>query len=246
MTRRARTRLFLAGGGGLAALLGWAISGLPAFGDYPGPYGLVLNRVELGQRHATNVIAAIVFDYRGFDTMGEEFILFTAVAGVALLLRQVREEDAKRVRVEVRSDAVRALGLAFVPVGVLLALFVITFGYITPGGGFQGGAALALALVLVYLAADHASYRKLTPTPVVDFFEGFGAGAFVALGLGTLVAGLAYQENFLPLGTIGLLTSAGSIGLLNVATAIEVTAAFLLLFAEFLEEVMVEHRGGKQ
>ena len=169
-------------------------------------------------------------------------MLFAAVAGVALILREAREEEAKRVVDAVRSEPVRAVGLAAVPLVVLLGLYVVAFGYLTPGGGFQGGVVVALGLLLVYLAADHRSYRTLTPTHVVDVFEGGGAAAFVALALGALAGGLAFQENFLPLGKIGLLTSGGSIPLLNWATAIEVTAAFTLLFGEFLEEVMVRRR----
>ena len=242
MSARTRLGLFLVAGAGLAALLGWGVAGLPAFGDYHGPYGLVLNQVALGERHTTNVFAAVVFDYRGFDTLGEELMLFAAVAGVALILREAREEEAKQVVDAVQSEPVRAVGLAAVPFVVLVGLYVVAFGYLTPGGGFQGGAVVALGLLLVYVAAEHRAYRRLTPAAVVDVFEGGGAAAFVALALGALAGGLAFQENFLPLGKIGALTSGGSIPLLNWATAIEVTAAFLLLFAEFLEEVMVERR----
>jgi multicomponent Na+:H+ antiporter subunit B len=242
VSARTRLALFLVAGAGLAALLGWGVAGLPAFGDYHGPYGLVLNQVALGERHTTNVVAAVVFDYRGFDTLGEELMLFAAVAGVALILREAREEEAKQVVDAVRSEPVRAVGLAAVPLVVLLGLYVVAFGYLTPGGGFQGGVVVALGLLLVYLAADHRSYQTLTPTRIVDVFEGGGAAVFVALALGALAGGLAFQENFLPLGKIGLLTSSGSIPLLNWATGIEVTAAFTLLFGEFLEEVMVRRR----
>jgi len=42
-----------------------------------------------------NVVASVVFDYRGFDTLGEATILFTAVTGVLLLLRaSKRKEEA--------------------------------------------------------------------------------------------------------------------------------------------------------
>jgi len=43
-----------------------------------------------------NVVASVVFDYRGFDTLGEATILFTAVMGVLLLLRtrKRREESS--------------------------------------------------------------------------------------------------------------------------------------------------------
>ena len=34
-----------------------------------------------------NVVTAILFDYRGFDTLGEATVLFTAVIGVAVLFR---------------------------------------------------------------------------------------------------------------------------------------------------------------
>jgi multisubunit Na+/H+ antiporter MnhB subunit len=36
---------------------------------------------------SNNVVAAVLFDYRGLDTLGEATILFTAVTGVLLLLR---------------------------------------------------------------------------------------------------------------------------------------------------------------
>jgi len=39
---------------------------------------------------ANNVVTAIVFDYRGYDTLGEATVLFVAVVGVALILRRVK------------------------------------------------------------------------------------------------------------------------------------------------------------
>ncbi|MGC9529347.1 MAG: hydrogen gas-evolving membrane-bound hydrogenase subunit E [Candidatus Bipolaricaulaceae bacterium] len=37
-----------------------------------------------------NVVTSVVFDYRGFDTLGEATVLFCAVVGVALMLRKVK------------------------------------------------------------------------------------------------------------------------------------------------------------
>ena len=37
---------------------------------------------------ANNAVTAVVFDYRGFDTLGEATILFTAVTGVVMLFRR--------------------------------------------------------------------------------------------------------------------------------------------------------------
>jgi multisubunit Na+/H+ antiporter MnhB subunit len=44
---------------------------------------------------SNNVVASVVFDYRGFDTLGEATILFTAVTGVLLLLRTVKRKEEK-------------------------------------------------------------------------------------------------------------------------------------------------------
>jgi multisubunit Na+/H+ antiporter MnhB subunit len=40
---------------------------------------------------ANNGVTAVVFDYRGFDTLGEATILFTAVAGVMLVFRRLKK-----------------------------------------------------------------------------------------------------------------------------------------------------------
>jgi multisubunit Na+/H+ antiporter MnhB subunit len=40
---------------------------------------------------ADNGVTAVVFDYRGFDTLGEATVLFTAVAGVILLFRRLKK-----------------------------------------------------------------------------------------------------------------------------------------------------------
>ena len=40
-----------------------------------------------GTVNANNVVTAIVFDYRGFDTLGEATVLFAAVSGVLMAIR---------------------------------------------------------------------------------------------------------------------------------------------------------------
>ena len=50
---------------------------------------------NLAKSHAVNDVTSIVFDFRGYDTMGEAFILITAVAGstVILFTKQSRKEE---------------------------------------------------------------------------------------------------------------------------------------------------------
>ena len=42
---------------------------------------------------ALNIVAAVLYSYRSFDTLGEAFVLFTAAIGVIILLREVKEGD---------------------------------------------------------------------------------------------------------------------------------------------------------
>ena len=47
---------------------------------------------NLAESHAVNDVTSIVFDFRGYDTMGEAFILITAVAGSAVILFTKKKE----------------------------------------------------------------------------------------------------------------------------------------------------------
>jgi multicomponent Na+:H+ antiporter subunit B len=235
MSRRTRFAVFAVAVSGFGALLVWGTAGLPDFGHYHGRLGLILTKAPVKERQATNAVTAIVFDYRGLDTLGEEFILFAAVTGVALLLREAREGMPEPAD-EVSSDTVRAVGISLAACVLVLGIWVVAHGAITPGGGFQGGVVVASAFLLLWLAGSLRSYRAVTPMWAVDFAEGLGAGAFVGAGLLALVLGQPFLHNLLPYGLAGKLSSGGSIPIVNWATALAVTAAFVLLFSEFLEE----------
>ncbi|HET8751833.1 MAG TPA: MnhB domain-containing protein [Gaiellaceae bacterium] len=240
MTRRVRMAVLGPALLGLGALFAWAIAGLPAFGDYRGPYGYVLNRIVVPLRHTTNVVMATTFDVRGVDTMGEEFILYAAVIGVTLLLRD--ESGARRVERKtrrLRSDAVRLVGVGMVGGGLLVGLWLVAFGYITPGGGFPGGVVLAGAILVLYLVGSHRDYRPFRNEHALDPFEGIGAGGYVVTGLAALASGLPFLANLFGKGTTGTLLSGGSIGILNAAAGLAVAFAMLLLFAEFLETYVI-------
>ena len=236
MTRRVRASVLTPALLGLGALYAWAIAGLPRFGDYRGPYGYVLDRIVVPLRHTTNVVMGTTFDVRGIDTMGEEFILYAAVLGVTLLLRDdAGSEKVERHTQRLRSDAVRLVGVLMIGGGLLVGFWLIAFGYVTPGGGFQGGVVVAGAILLLYIVGSHRDYRPFRDEHVLDPLEGLGAGGYVMVGLAALASGTAFLTNLFGPGKSGTLLSGGSIGVLNWSSALAVTAAMLLLFAHFLE-----------
>ena len=55
----------------------------------------IIVTTDLSETEAINNVASIVFDYRGYDTMGESFILLTAIAGSYIILKKMkgREEE---------------------------------------------------------------------------------------------------------------------------------------------------------
>jgi multicomponent Na+:H+ antiporter subunit B len=242
-----RRRLFLVGAAGLAAVLLWGLAGLPDYRDVVPLYGQVIDRVAVEQRSTTAVVAAVNFDYRGFDTLGEEFILFAAGLVLVLLLRRLREEqrgqgDRAPRHQHTTSAAVRLSCVALVGPTVLLAIYISAHGHLTPGGGFQGGVIGATALLLVYLGSDYPTMQRLRPMALVETAEAAGAATFVLIGLGGLIVSGAFLENFLPLGHPGDLVSAGTIPLLSLAVGVEVTGAFVLLLSEFLDQLLVIRR----
>lgn len=225
--------------GGVGALLAWGFSGLPPFGDFHGFYGQLLNAIALPQRHTTNVVTAIVFDYRGFDTMGEEFILFAAVVGVVILLREDNAGLTRAAQADVvQSDAVRFFGVPMLGLVVLVGLWLAAFGLVTPGGGFQGGVAIASGIAVLYLAVGYRHWHGLANEHLLDPFEGVGAGVYVSVGLAALISGAPFLHNLLGPGESGTLFSGGSMSILNWGVAIEVAAANLVLYTEFLQRLV--------
>ena len=47
---------------------------------------------NVNEAKAVNNVAAVVFDFRGYDTLGESFILLTAIAGSFVILARNRKE----------------------------------------------------------------------------------------------------------------------------------------------------------
>jgi multicomponent Na+:H+ antiporter subunit B len=241
--RSLRLALFAAGAVGLAVALGAALSRLAPVGAYKGAYGEVLNAVAVGERHATDVVSAVNFDYRGLDTLGEEFILFTSVLAVAAILRKQEdeEEEEEEPKWEPRkapdSDAVRTLGAVMVPLMLSFGLYVISHGALSPGGGFQGGVVLASAPLMVYLCATAKTFLRIAPPALTKAGEGVGAAGYVVIGCLGIVAGKAFLENVLPLGTPGNAWSAGTIFFLNLTVGLAVAAGFTELLSVFVEEV---------
>jgi multicomponent Na+:H+ antiporter subunit B len=233
-------------------VLVYGLAGLPDFGHYHGVYGQVIGGLGVSMRHATDLVTALNFDIRGFDTLGEEFILFASILGVALILREMRgeQEDAHQEEAEEHSfagasEAMRTLALALVPSLIALGVYIVVHGTLTPGGGFQGGVVLAAGPLAVFLAGRYLSMKRIAPHVLVEIGESAGAIGYGLIGLGGLIFAGIFFKNFIPLGIPGHLLSAGQMPLASIAVGLEVSGAFLVGWTEFLDQAMVV-KGGER
>jgi multicomponent Na+:H+ antiporter subunit B len=240
VSRRARSALaafFLVG---LAALAVWAVAGLEPFGTPSGPANAVARRL-VHARQVANTVNGVTYDLRGLDTLGEELILFVAALGSAVLLRHGREhieEEAEEPGPRT-PDALRVAGAVLVGPLIVLGVYVVTNGHLSPGGGFQGGVILAAGLLLAYAAGQVLALERVEPTSLVEVAEATGALAYALVAVGGLVFAGAALENFLPFGTSGQLLSSGTIAILSVGVGLEVTGAVALILTEFLDQTLL-------
>jgi multicomponent Na+:H+ antiporter subunit B len=248
MTDRIRVVTFFIFGFILFGLFSYASINLPAWGYYRGPYGDYISTLAVYERHATDAVNAINYDYRAFDTLGEEFILFTSVLGVMLLLRREEGETnklgsnskqaAKVHDLSPLSPTVQAAAIPVILLTVLFGLYIGLHGQLTPGGGFQAGVILSSAPFLIYLTQNTDAFIRITSHPSIEFIEALGAASYALIGVASLLIGVPYLTNILPLGQTGAVFSAGTIAVISSCVGIEVTAAFLLVTYTYLQEII--------
>lgn len=86
---------------------------------------------------------------------------------------------------------------AVVPLIQVFALYVVTHGHYSPGGGFQGGVMLAASIILLRVSMGEESFRRF-PTMAAILLAGLGALGFALLG----VVPMAMGGNFLEYGVL--------------------------------------------
>jgi multicomponent Na+:H+ antiporter subunit B len=190
------------------------------------------------QTGAANVVTSVTLFYRGFDTLGEVTVLFTAALGVSILYFI---EDKKRKTRIVESNFVTKVGTRVVfPFILLVGAYIFMHGHLTPGGGFQGGALIATGFLLLYLAYEETSINR------AKFYlvEGLGGLTYVTMGLLGYFMKDSFLANVLPNGQLFNLLSGGIILPIYIGVGLKVGSELSNIIDDLMCEVKCD--GGEE
>lgn len=195
---------------------------------------------------APNAVGAIVFDFRGYDTLGETLILITAVITVGVVFGRgafIEEEKAALKHVE-PTPVQSVFGVPVILTLMCFGLLLIFGGHLTPGGGFQGGSVLATAFFISIVIYGTRRNPFHYGHDFLIGMETLGALMFLIVGVvGVIVSGFylynvganIWGEGFLEFLKYVDPTNAGILPYLNVAVGLEVFGS-LSVAAVFLAE----------
>ena len=145
-----------------------------------------------------NVVTSILASYRGFDTLGETVVVFTAAVGVLALLggsQNVPVPPRVRLSVPLRQKMVlRVVTKFLIPWILLFALYVQFHGDFGPGGGFQAGVIFGSAFILYALIFGLASARAVAPAWLTRAILAIGVLIYGGTGLAGIVLGGAFLD----------------------------------------------------
>jgi multicomponent Na+:H+ antiporter subunit B len=134
------------------------------------------------------------------------------------------------------SKIVDLVSRKLVPYILLFGLYLISYGHLSPGGGFQGGVVLSSAVLLLCLARGVNATRLLFTSRAVGVLEIAAFTLFLVMAAAGMAVGVSFLGNFLPVGRIGEVPSAGFILFLNLVIGLEVGAGITLICFALLKE----------
>jgi multicomponent Na+:H+ antiporter subunit B len=175
---------------------------------------------SLAETGVPNIVTSVLASYRGFDTLGETTVIFTAGVGVLVLLGRGRRYPVANPRVaagggpgrapaapgsegaavpgdsgEMRFKAIlRVGGKLLIPPILLFAFYTQAHGELGPGGGFQAGVIFASAFILYALLFGVPMARAVAPASVLRGTLALGVLIYAGVGIAGVLLGGNYLD----------------------------------------------------
>lgn len=204
-------------------LLLYATQDFPAWGDPSSPASTHLSphyiKHAVEETGVPNLVTAVLADYRGYDTMFETIVVFSAGLACFLLLRSfgLRRRGLyyrhiptgvilhfKRPRsipdytgefelmdtLWVPYDLIiKTICRILIPFIQLFALYVVAHGDFSPGGGFQGGVIFGASLILLSISFNLRSAMDKVSEKLLAILGAFGVTVYAGIGLACMLLG---------------------------------------------------------
>jgi len=181
-----------------------------------------------------NVVSAILASFRGYDTLGEVLVVFTAGIGVLSVL-SFRPKKRQRLSSEVLAEKTRGLqhhailrvvGKLIIPLLMLFGLLVQFHAEYSPGGGFSAGALFAAAVMLYGILEGADRSARAMPQDWMLRLAALGATLYTGVGIACMLLG----GNFLDYSVLSANPVAGQqLGILLVEFGVGLTVATVLI-----------------
>ena len=229
------------------AVLVYGTLDMPPYGDpssaihyHVAPRYLEKSGLEIG---LPNVVTSVLASYRGYDTLGEVLVIFTAAVGVLIIIgrpqrgrRRTRRMIVGEMRLGMRQNVIlRVVSKLLIPFILLFALYVQWHGDFGPGGGFQAGVIFASGFILYALIFDVDTARTVIPSWVTRLFLSLGVALYAGVG----VAGMLLGGNFLNYSLLADDPTQGQhlgILLIELGVGMTVAAAMITIFFTFAHQ----------
>jgi multicomponent Na+:H+ antiporter subunit B len=147
-----------------------------------------------------NVVTAVLASFRGYDTLGEVFVILIAGIGVLFLLSAGRDQ-VLATRPEPRLDSglkhhliPQVVSRMLIPFIVLFGLYVQFHGEYSPGGGFQAGAIVAAGMILYSVIEGESAAMELLPPKVLMALAVGGSLLYGLVGVVCMLLGGAFLD----------------------------------------------------
>ena len=220
---------------------------MPFYGD---PTAAIHNHVapyylerSFGHTGLPNVVTSVLASYRGFDTLGEVFVIFTAATGILLTLgrssfgqRRKAQLVSGNLRDPMRHNVIlRVVSKLLIPVILMFALYVQWHGDFGPGGGFQAGTIFGAAFILYALIFDIDTARAIVSPRIIRLGLATGVLLFSLVGVICMFMGGAFLD-YSVLASTQLTGQHLGILLVELGVGITVSSAMISIFFTFARQ----------
>ena len=217
------------------------VSSMPDYGaeDAPTVNEVAQRYVEDGTEEtgAVNTVAGMILDYRAFDTLGESFVLFTAVGAVTILMNMAGSKRRIKPDPEIINYAadpiVRTICAFIIPIILVFGVYILLNGHLSPGGGFSGGAILAAAFILYALVWGDKKASSLMSPKRIKIITLCALGFYACSKTYSFYTGANHLHSIIKPGTPGRILSSGLILPLNVAVGFVVCCTMYSFYMYF-------------